>query len=65
MTAQEAMELGMKIAEKHNKNVMQIYNMGAGIRGALDGCTVALAADIMAALQPGTSAESVRDANSD
>jgi hypothetical protein len=57
MTADEAMDIGMKIAEQHAKNVMQLYDMGAGILGALNGCVVSLAADIMKALQAEVPAE--------
>jgi len=52
MTADEAMEIGMKIAENHKKNVMQLVNeLGSSAESALHGCVVSLAADIMCALQ--------------
>jgi hypothetical protein len=61
MTAEEAIEIGMQIAQRHEKNVRELIAMGSTATGALNGCVVSLAGDIMVALQEAaTSAESVR-----
>lgn len=51
MTAEEAIEIGMQIAQRHEKNVRELIAMGSTATGALNGCVVSLASDIMIALQ--------------
>jgi hypothetical protein len=52
LTEKEAMEIGMRVAEDHMRNVMDLVNhFGSGPRSALNGCLVSLAATIMAELQ--------------
>ena len=62
MTPDDAMKIGMEIAEKHRKRVLRfIYELDQGVDDAMQGHVVWLAAEIMRALRGDECAKIGRD----